>query len=204
MQQLLQEWSIWLFKQDGSHSQDAASDRQKGQFVTEHNKNRNPWFIPGTWGQVSIPARELHVQPGTELFIVAASSHATNEELDIAGETVSDANLKKHAQQVDELWYPPNLSIGQVDDKGRLPLVELEKVVTPPFDITINPNSPYCNLAGIAGGNSTRMVTMGHVHKFTPGEGKTRIVIAAQSPKAKIGRREEKQYNVHVEYIVEV
>lgn len=195
---LLQQWSIWLFGQHGSS--DTADDTMGGDRIENENKGKPIWFIPGTWGQVRIPTRTIDVPQGTQLFVVAASSHATSKEL-LDGEADSEANLTKHANEIDKLWFNSTLALGPVN--GDLQKVELDKATTGRFGVDIHASSKYLELTGISSGR-TNMVTVGHVHLFTPNPGKTRLVIAAQSPSKKIGKKTEKEYNVQVEYVVTV
>jgi hypothetical protein len=198
-EKLLEKWCVWLFKQQAGS--DAAGDIQGGVFVAQHNQDQNPWLIPGTWGQVNVPKRKITVGHGN-LFVVAASSHATYKELQLAGEQENDQNLKTHAKEIDKAWLGKTLATGPID--GDLQQVQLDTVTTDVFNVDIHNSSPYRTLTDITGG-PTKMLTIGHVKLLNlPTGSKTRIVIAGQSPEKKIKNRTEKQYNVHVEYEVTV
>ena len=198
-EQLLEKWCVWLFKQQAGS--DAAGDVQGGVFVAQHNQNEDPWLIPGTWGQVTVPKRKITVGHGN-LFVVAASSHATFKELALAGEQQNNQNLKTHAKEIDKAWFGKTLATGPIG--GNLQQVQLDTVTTGVFDVDIHNSSPYRTLTGITGG-PTKMLTIGHVKSLKLRAGsKTRVVIAGQSPEKQIGNRKEKEYNVHVEYEVTV
>jgi hypothetical protein len=198
LNQLLQEWCDWLFRQGADN---AASDVMQGADVTRHNANRNPWFIPGTWGQVNVPKRRIRIKEGTQLFVVAASSHATFKELALAGVAQTEENLKTHLRSIDDAWFSKILATGTVN--GDLTKEELDEAETKMFDVDINGQNPYLGLTHTSSGK-TKMMSKGYVKRLTLPVGKTRLVIAAQSPAKRIGNRTESQYDVHVEYEVEV
>jgi hypothetical protein len=80
----------------------------------------------------------------------------------------------------------------------------LTTAVTGVFQVNIDPGSQYAALTGVSG-NGIDMVSVGRVHMYTPDRGVTRITIAGQAPELpKLGRRGEKEYNVHVTYEVTV
>lgn len=204
---LLMEWTKWLLTQGGN---DAASDNT-GAVLRTTNQGKNPWFIPGSWGQVGRTTRPLiGVPANTRLFIVVASSHATHPELP-AGVGANDAELKKHAEHIHRLWRnTPQLLIGGVNDNlDSLTEVKLIKETTDAFDVDINVNNMYAMVSrGTTGSNGVsgpqRMVTVGHVHLTDPITKPLQIVLLGQSLEdPKTGSKGEKEYNVHIRYAMQ-
>lgn len=208
---LLKKWSEWLLTQGTG---DAASDLT-GAVVAQQNAGKNPWLLPGTWGQIGKPTRVLAgpnaVPDGTKLFIVAASSHATKDELPAGSK--DDAALTKHAKYIHRLWRDtPEILIGGINDRlENLQSVTLVRETTDAFDVTINGNNPYTMVSrGTQSGSpvsgNQRMVTVGDVFLSEPVNPSTeplQIIILGQSLlDDATGSRGELEYNVHLKYIL--
>lgn len=210
--QLLQEWCIWSFKQNDAN--DTIGDTARGNIIQRENSARNDqykniWYIPGTWGQTEIDDRDrITVKAGTQLFIVAASSHTTGPELP-DNQPPTEDNLRKHLDQIDRLWSHPALYIRNPNDR-EFEEVDLKKARTAVFDVNIDPASQYTVLtkgergeAGVSG--NQKMMSSGMVSLFEPDPGETLLEILGMSRKNKdVGKRGEKEYNVHVRYKITV
>ncbi len=195
---LLRRWSIWLFGQDADN--DTAADGNGGR-VMNQNAGNDPWFMPGTWGRTMRPIRTIHVPAGTNLFIVAASSHATPNELP-AGRPSTPANLKNHARAIHDLWFHAAIGVGPVH--GPLQQLNLTEAETDVFQLKIDRGNGYADLTEVSGAGID-MVSIGRVALFQPPAGRSRIIVASQSPQDDgMGKNGEREYNVHVSYDVNV
>src|SRR2546426_2567292 len=146
--QELVNFSRWLLTRTGNN--DPADDRQGGGVVERENANNNPWFLPGTWGQVNVPTRRIHVPDGASLLVVAGSSHATDKE---RGRDI----LAGYANWGDGLWGNSiNLTLNGNNQ-------QLRTVTTESFNVDIQ-NDNYLQLTRISRG-PTNMVTIGHVFR---------------------------------------
>jgi hypothetical protein len=192
---LLQQWSVWLLKQDP----DAGGDVDGSIVAAENAENREIWFIPGTWGRIGVAVRKIAVPAGRQLFVVAGSSHATVPEL-ASGQAGEAANLKSLAEDIDKRWLQVGCQIGPKMD--NLQNVNLDKATTDIFNVNINPGNGYAALTQIAG--PQQMVTTGRCFLYTPPKGTSYLVIGAQAPKNDLGKNGEKEYNVQVTYEVTV
>jgi hypothetical protein len=200
---LLQEFTEWLFSKDGEH--DPAEDNKRGQIVREQNQARNApyWFLPGSWGAIRLNPRDIKVKSGTTLVCLVATSHATRLELKENEQSLSEDEMARRltalAKDVDGLWLNPHLTIIHNGTVQEIKDDQLSTATTPMFKTNIHPKNGYARIIR-KDGNDIPTVTIGHFHKFTPGDGTTKIVIAAQArPDDDIGLKEP-EYNVQVAY----
>lgn len=194
---LLEQWCKWLLPRTGTN--DPANDFD-GDVHDEANKTNNPWFIAGTWNVTTPQIREIHPPAGMGLFVVAASSHATPDELP-AGQTGTEPNLKAHAETIDGTWLHAGLFKG--GETGPLTPEPLKPAKTGMFEVKIPASSRYATLTGVHG-DKVKMAVMGRVCIYTPPAGRSRLVIGSMAPqRPDVGRRGEAQYNVQVEYMIE-
>jgi hypothetical protein len=198
---LLEEFTQWAFPLQGST--DAVDDNAFGTIVRGENKkrNKNYWFIPGTWGATKRnPRNQIEVEKGTTLVCVVATSHATELELG-AGETANEPTLQALAKRMDDLWMNPYIRIVHPNKK----VVEkdakaLKPVTTRMFQTDIAQQNGYAKVIG-AHGNGIKIVTVGRIYEFVPDEGKTEIVLAGQArADPNIGKNGEPQYDIQVKY----
>lgn len=200
----LEKFCTWLLRQHGSS--DTGSDNTGTSIMTENQgQSGNPWFIPktwfipGSWNMIGI-TRAITVPLGTRLFIVAATSHATYDELP-AGTPKTPRQLLKQANMISKSWLHAAVAGGPVAGPLRkLPLKTARTV----FDVDIHAGNNYAGINRVSG-TGIKMACVGLVNMFPlKKRGLQRITIAGQAPKVGIGMNGEEEYNMHVTYEVTV
>lgn len=195
---LLEKWTRWLLER--GIEDDPGSDTG-GDLIEQQNRdaNNDPWLLPGSWNKTRMN-RKIDVPVGKKLFVAAATSHATYPELPV-DQAKTPANLKAHAQKIDDLWLHFGLYWG--NKNGPMTRLDLTKVTTDLYKVNIHPSSNYASITtGISG--EQEFVTVGHVHLYNPPRGKSYLVIAAQCPEITVGPKGEREYNMHVTYEITV
>ena len=187
---VLQEWSEWLFKQPGGVNRNAAED-DSGQFITTNQQGRTRWLIPGTWGTIQEKVRTIVVTPGTLLYIVVGSSHATEDEIDLE----KGENLEMYAKWADELFekgVKPHLTV----DGHNKPL---KTVRTNPFDVEFNSTNPYATRNNITR-KKQKMLSVARVFELNLKNEKTFSLFGTAPADKTHGKRGESAYELYVKY----
>lgn len=188
--QHLQDWSQWLFRQPGGVNNNAADDLTGG-YITNDQKLKQRWFIPGTWGAIQTPVRTIVVPNGASLYIVAGSSHATDEEVDTArGDT-----LESYALWADKLFdkgVPPYLTID-----GHA--AQLTTVKTNSFPVQFANDNPYVTKNNLSNTHQN-MVSVARIHEFTPTKEKSFTILGSRPEDRTRGKNGEALYELHVKY----
>jgi hypothetical protein len=192
----LREWCEWLFPRSGTPVTDPCRDPDGTTHDTE-NAGNPVYFVAGTWGVVWGNDRTIRPPLNSQLFVVAASAHATPDEL----VAVANPNLDHLANRIDGSLTTAAI---QIIRNGAEQTVPLRPASTLPFKVRIPQASPYNVMVGTNYNTEVDMVCRARVATIQADGPFDMAIIAGAPHRPDIGRNPpgQIQYVLGVKFLV--
>jgi hypothetical protein len=199
LEEKLRNWTTWLFQAAGGTTANAGNDTDGSYHQNNQPFAPNYWMLAGTWNDMPATTRRITVPDNTPLFVVVASSHASDPgEIDKG----KPETLDSYVDTVDGLFDRGAVAITR---NGQL---EKTKVVkTPrPFDVTFPTSNEYYAqyLQNANEPKKQSVLTKARVCEIDS-TGTDSIVFFASRPSApNLGKRHgnEVEYHISMKYII--